>query len=151
MTTLKIRLTRDVFAADRTLSTVDLDLPDDGAGWLPFGFALEDTDRHVEDDPTRKIKGRTAIPTGTYAVRLYDSPKHGADTLELVGVPGYQHVQVHQGNLPEHTEGCLLIGLSRTASEVTRSRLACDWLKATAVPILKAGGSVTVEVRRATA
>jgi hypothetical protein len=148
MTYLKIRLTRDVFAPDRTLSTVDLDLPGDGVDWLPFGFALEDVDRHVEDDPTRKVKGRTAIPTGAYAVRLYNSPKHGPDTLELVGVPGYQHAQLHPGNTPDDTEGCLLIGLSRTDDMVTRSRLACDWLRATAVPILKAGGQVTVEVRR---
>lgn len=151
MTMLKIRVTRDVLLADRTLSVVELDLPDDGAGWLPFGFALEDVDRHVEQDPTRKVKGRTAIPTGTYAVHLYDSPKHGPDTPELLAVPGYQHVQIHSGNTPDHTEGCLLLGLGRTAFEVTRSRPACDWLRAEVAKVIRAGGQVTVEVRRAAA
>lgn len=149
MSALKIRVTRDVLLADRTLSVVELDLPDDGAGWLPFGFAIEDVDRHVEQDPARKVKGRTAIPTGTYAVRLYDSPKHGPDTPELVGVPGFQHVQVHSGNTPDDTEGCLLVGLGRTASEVTRSRLACDWLRAEVIKCIRAAGWVTIEVRRA--
>ncbi len=135
--------------SDRTLSVVELDLPGDGAGFLPFGYALEDVDRHVEADLSRKVKGATAIPTGAYAVRLYDSPKHGPDTPELVGVPGYQHVQIHSGNTPDHTEGCLLIGLGRTDSEVTRSRVACDWLRAEVARCLKGGGRVWVEVRRA--
>lgn len=66
---LRIIVTRDRFLADRTLSRVDLVLPGESEA-RPFGFALEDTDRHVEDDPARKQRGKTAIPTGTYAIRL---------------------------------------------------------------------------------
>ena len=147
--TLRIRLTRDVFLADRTLSTVDLDLPDDGKGYLPFGFALEDTDRHVEDDLDRKVAGETAIPAGTYKVRLYDSPKHGPETPELAGVPGYQHIQIHPGNRPADTLGCLLIGTQRSATEVLHSRIACEWLYPRIRDVIHAGGEVIVEVRRA--
>lgn len=151
MITLGIRVTRDRFLPDRTLSVVELDLPGDDKGWLPFGFALEDVDRHVEEDPARKVKGRTAIPVGTYAVRLYDSPKHGPGTPELVGVPGFHHVQIHPGNTPDDTEGCLLVGLLRTQREVINSVRACDWLRRQIANVIGHGGTVTVEVRRATA
>lgn len=141
---LLIRLTRDRFLPDRTLGVVDLDLPDDSAGWLPFGYSCEDVDRR----DAAKVKGQTAIPVGTYAVHLYDSPKHGKDTPELLNVPGFAHIQIHSGNGPQDTEGCLLLGLGRTDTEVTRSRLACDWLRGEIVKVIRAGGSVTVEVRR---
>lgn len=148
---LRIIVTRDVFSPAWTLGIVELDLPGDGLGFLPFGFSVEDVDRHVEEDPSRKIKGQTAIPTGTYGVRLYDSPRHGPDTPELIGVPGFAHVQVHPGNTADHTEGCLLFGLDRDVvhGSVGRSRSACRWLRAEIIEVIQAGGTVTVEVRRA--
>jgi hypothetical protein len=144
-------VTRDAPCPGSTLGTVELDLPDDAEGFLPFAFSCEDVDRHVEEDFARKQKGATAIPIGTYAVRLYDSPKHGPDTLELVDVPGFQHIQIHSGNDASDTDGCLLFGLGRDlgAGKVTRSRPACAWLRAEAIKVLQAGGTVSVEVRRA--
>lgn len=142
---LRIRVTRDLPRDDRTLGLVELDLPDDAAGWLPFGFSCEDVDR---GDGAAKVKGATAIPPGTYAVRLYNSPKHGPDTPELVGVPGFQHIQIHSGNGPQDTEGCLLFGLGRDQHQVLRSRLACDWIRREIAKVIRAGGEVTVEVRR---
>lgn len=148
---LAIRVTRDVFLPGATLGVVELDLPDDGVGFLPFGFSCEDVDRRVEEDPSRKVKTATAIPIGTYAVRLYDSPKHGPDTPELVAVPGFGHIQIHSGNSAVDTEGCLLFGLARDtkAGTVARSRAACSWLRSEIIEAIRAGGSVTVEVRRA--
>lgn len=147
MTTLRIIVTRDRLLPDRTLSRVDLVLPGEAAP-KPFGFALEDTDRRVEEDPKRKVKGQTAIPTGAYRVHLYDSPKHGPDTPELLAVPGFQHIQIHSGNVPGHTDGCLLMGLGRTADAVTKSRAACAWLRARIIEAIEGGGEVWVDVRR---
>lgn len=149
--TLRIRVTRDAPVPGATLGTVDLDLPDDDAGWLLFAFSCEDVDRRVEEDPTRKQKGATAIPVGTYAVRLYDSPKHGPDTPELIDVPGFRHIQIHSGNTASDSDGCILVGLGRDlgAGKVTRSRPACEWLKSEIVKVIRAGGIVTAEVRRA--
>lgn len=149
MSPFRIRVTRDRLLADRSLGVVELDLPDDTAGFLPFGYCLEDTDRRVEEDLGRKIRGRTAIPIGTYKVHLYDSPKHGAATPELLAVPGFRHVQLHTGNAPEDTEGCLLFGLNRDASRVLRSGVAFDWLLPRIRDHIRAGGEVTVEIRRA--
>ena len=151
MQTLSIIVTRDVFTDAWTLSTVDLDLPEDGLGPLPFGFCVEDVDRRLEADPSRKIRGQTAIPVGTYEVRLYDSPKHGPMTPELMDVPGFQHVQIHSGNSAADTEGCLLFGLARDVEggQVARSRAACSWLRSEIIRCINGGGTVTVEVRRA--
>jgi len=134
MRSLLIRVTRDQPLADRTLGVVELDLPDDTAGLLPFGFSLEDPQEQ--------------IPAGLYPVHLYNSPKHGPDTPELT-VPGRRHIQIHSGNGPEDTLGCLLFGLGRDASRVLRSRVACTWLRALIAEVLHAGGTVTVEVRPA--
>lgn len=148
MADLHIRLTRDLPRADRTLGIVELDLPEDGHGFLAFGFSCEDVDR---GDGAAKVPGETAIPVGTYDVRLYDSPAHGPDTPELVDVRGFAHVQVHSGNGPLDTKGCLLFGLGRDvdAGIVTRSRVACGWLRGEIVKAIRGGGRVTVEVRRA--
>ena len=133
---INIRITRDRPLADRTLSVVELDLPDDGAGWLPFGYCCEDLDR---GDGAEKVPGATAIPVGTYAVRLYDSPKHGPDTPELVNVPGFQHIQIHSGNGPEDTEGCLEFGLARDDQRVLRSRPAIAWMKSLIASTIHSG------------
>lgn len=148
---LHIRVTRDAPCPGSTLGVVELDLPDDGAGWLQFGYSCEDIDRRVEEDLSRKQKGATAIPVGTYAVRLYDSPKHGPDTPELVDVPGFRHVQIHVGNGAGDTEGCILVGLGRDLGKgiVTRSTPAIRWLRDVIIETIRAGGAVTVEVRRA--
>ena len=44
MPTLRIRVTRDVPCPASTLSTVELDFPDDTEGFLQFGFCCEDID-----------------------------------------------------------------------------------------------------------
>lgn len=142
---MRIRITRDRFLADRTLGVVELDLPDDDAGYLPFGYSCEDLDR---GDAAAKVAGQTAIPIGSYRVRLYDSPRHGPETPELVGVPGFQHIQIHSGNGPKDTLGCLLFGLARDYQEVKRSRPACAWLRAEISRVILGGGKVTLEVRR---
>lgn len=150
MKQLSIRVTRDTFLPTVTLGRVDLDLPGDGLGYLPFGYCVEDTDRHVEDDPARKQMGTTAIPVGVHEVELYDSPAHGPDTPQLRGVPGFRYIQIHSGNNASHTEGCLLFGLSRdvTAGTVGRSRVACRWLRQQIIDTIEDGGTVTVEVTR---
>lgn len=147
---MKIRVTRDPPGPTWTLSVVDLDY-EQGHGWQRFAFCCEDVDRRVEEDLSRKVKGATAIPIGTYAIRLYDSPRHGPDTPELVNVPGFQHVQIHSGNGPADTEGCLLFGMHRdeTAGRVLESRTACSWLRERIIECIGRGESVTVEVRRA--
>ncbi len=78
-------------------------------------YGLEDTVRDV------KIKGRTAIPVGTYKLGI--NRKGGMNTaykkrfpdmhegmIEIRAIPNFSLVYIHIGNTHDDTEGCLLVG-----------------------------------------
>jgi hypothetical protein len=51
----------------------------------------------------------SAIPPGNYPGTLrYDHSDQWR--IELTGVPGRNHVEIHTGNTPDDSEGCILIG-----------------------------------------
>lgn len=96
-----------------------------------------------------KVPGQTAIPEGRYRLSRYHSPRLGYEVLLLGGVPGFDGVEVHIGNYPVDTHGCLLPGLSRTTDEVDHSRLAFSALMETVGPALDGSDGVWLTVRRA--
>lgn len=55
-----------------------------------------------------KIKGKTAIPAGTYPIRATWSGKFGRTMPEVCEVPNYSGIRIHSGHDETHTEGCLL-------------------------------------------
>ena len=57
-----------------------------------------------------KVKGATAIPCGTYAVRLTMSPRFDRVMPLVANVPGFTGIRIHAGNDADDTEGCLLVG-----------------------------------------
>jgi hypothetical protein len=72
----------------------------------------------------------SSIPDGSYsAILRYDHP----DTwrIELRGVPGRGNVQIHTGNAPDDSEGCILVGLNLGADlcSVLESKKAYDALR----------------------
>jgi hypothetical protein len=71
-----------------------------------------------------KIDGKTAIPAGRYEIRDTYSLHFKRNTLELIGVPGFQGIRVHSGNTADDTEGCLILGLKATSNGVAESRIA---------------------------
>lgn len=50
------------------------------------------------------------IPPGTYNFTLAWSPKHGRILPLVQNVPGFEGIEIHIGNFPKDTEGCLLVG-----------------------------------------
>jgi hypothetical protein len=51
----------------------------------------------------------SSIPAGTYSAFLrYDHADHWR--IELKDVPGRTNVQIHIGNQPDETKGCILVG-----------------------------------------
>lgn len=50
------------------------------------------------------------IPVGTYPARRYASPHFGYDLYRLYDVPGHDAIELHVGNLPADTHGCILLG-----------------------------------------
>jgi hypothetical protein len=52
----------------------------------------------------------SAIPDGQYGgILRYDHVDQWR--IELTGVPGRTNIQVHTGNTPDDSEGCILVGL----------------------------------------
>lgn len=68
-----------------------------------------------------------AIPAGNYAVSFYDSPKNKRK-VPLILVPGRKFIEIHIGNFPKETEGCLLVGSARSGDAVGHSKDAFEAL-----------------------
>ncbi len=113
---MKLRLKRQDYSDNRTIGRLSIDGED-------FCWTLED---QVRTGP--KVHGQTAIPAGTYAVRLTMSPRFGRILPLLIDVPGFDGVRIHPGNTAADTEGCLLVGTGRTDDTITGSRDAFNAL-----------------------
>jgi hypothetical protein len=66
------------------------------------------------------------IPAGTYPVTLYFSPHFGRLMPLLEGVPGRSYIEIHFGNYPRQSDGCILVGESQNvaAGDVLQSDAA---------------------------
>lgn len=97
---------------------------------------LEDKDRGLTSDMSlaaiklRKIFGKTAIPTGTYRVKLTYSAKfasrpwakkYGGLVPEILDVKGFSGVRIHPGNDQYDTDGCPLVGENKEKGRVINS------------------------------
>jgi hypothetical protein len=72
--------------------------------------------------------GSLAIPVGEYPVGIYDSPHAGHPLPILQNVPGRDFIEIHCGNVPEDSKGCILVGLKRVQDTIEQSRMAFDVL-----------------------
>lgn len=76
------------------------------------------------------------VPVGTYQAEMEFSPRFQTMTPHLKGVPGYDDegphgpIEIHAGNFPANTEGCLLVGTMRSLNFVGNSRTALEMLVA---------------------
>ena len=93
-----------------------------------FCDTLEPTWRDYEHG-AYKVKGRSAIPEGRYAVVISYSPKFQACLPILLGVPKFSGIRIHAGNTPQDTEGCILVGKNRLVGQVLDSRIWLHRLK----------------------
>lgn len=76
-------------------------------------------------------KPGSAIPLGTYSVATYPSPHFGRLMPILQGVPGRSDIEIHWGNYPDNTRGCILLGDERGLNLLSDSRKTFDnfWAK----------------------
>ncbi|MEJ7823497.1 MAG: DUF5675 family protein [Chitinophagaceae bacterium] len=104
-----------------------------GKLFMPTGemfFTCEDTDRGLDKSMPlktiweKKVKGKTAIPTGTYEIIVSYSNKFKKYLPLLLNVPGYQGIRIHPGNTHADTEGCILPGISKLGDSIRQSKTA---------------------------
>lgn len=110
----------------------------------------------LEDPPQdTKIYGETRIDAATYAIEynftgkmneLYRA-KYGSfhkGMLEICDVANFTYIYIHIGNFETDTLGCLLVGMGRTSSMITRSTEAYIALYELVSSMLDKGGVVRI-------
>ena len=110
-----------------------------------FCDTLEPTWRDYKNG-AYKVKGRSAIPEGRYAVVISWSPKFEAWLPILLGVPKFEGIRIHAGNCSEDTEGCILVGKNREVGKVLDSRIWLHRLKQKIVEAKDRGEAVWLTI-----
>ena len=111
-----------------------------------FCDTLEPTWRDYKNGG-HKIKGRSAIPEGRYAVVISWSPKMQQWLPILLGVPMFSGIRIHAGNCSEDTEGCILVGKNKIVGKVVDSRIWLHRLKQKIVEAKARGEAVWITVK----
>lgn len=137
---MKITVTRDIFTDNSTASMVHID---DSF----FCYGLEDVDRRLEEDISRKVYGKTAIPRGKYKVGVTFSNRFQALMPQVMDVPGFEGIRIHPGNTAADTHGCLLVGMHREKDKVALSRAAYQSLFNAITRAIARGNEVWIEYR----
>lgn len=115
-----------------------------------FCDTLEPTWRDYKNG-AYKVKGRSAIPEGRYAVVISYSPKFKQWLPILLGGPEFnrkwQGIRIHAGNTAKDTEGCILVGKNKLVGQVVDSRIWIHRLKQKIVEAKGRGEPVWITIR----
>jgi hypothetical protein len=86
------------------------------------------------------------IPAGLYGIEIYDSPHAGHPVPRLQNVPGRSEIEIHCGNVPEDSKGCILVGLDRIEGTIERSQDAFSILFPLISSAISKGAVVQLEI-----
>lgn len=105
-----LELKRKIFTDDSTIGELSID------GKFVC-YTLEDKVRDV------KIQNVTAIPYGKYEIAITFSNRFKQYMPLLLNVPNFSGVRIHSGNKSTDTEGCILVGSSKSLNFIGNSRV----------------------------
>jgi len=101
---------------------------------------------HVLEDVVRpkgiKVYGETAIPKGTYQVKLTMSNRFKKVLPLLQNVPMFEGIRIHAGNTNKDTHGCLLVGVNDSKGRVSNSAATMAKL----MPILQSAKTIEIMI-----
>jgi hypothetical protein len=100
---MQLKVVRSIFTPTATLGKMFIDD-------TFFAYTLEDTDRDLNGDCTKKVQDQTAIDYGTYQVIVDHSEHFKKDLPRVLNVSCFDGIRIHGGNDEKDTEGCILIG-----------------------------------------
>ena len=130
-----------------------------------FCNTLEDKDRGLSDTMSesairfRKVYSRTAIPTGSYEVRMdtvspsysmkpwYVSNCNGGRMPRLEGVKCFSGILIHPGTTAADSCGCILVGKNTAVGKVTQSKETFLKLYGILHEAHKRGERITIEIQ----
>lgn len=128
-----------------------------------FSDTLEDKDRGLTSSMTleeiskKKIYGQTAIPSGTYEVKMTYSnrfnsrawgKKYGGNVPELLNVKGFGGVRIHPFNRASESLGCIAVGKNSITGAVTNStQYYYKLLDNFIIPAIKNGEKINIIIK----
>ena len=68
----------------------------------------------------------SCIPAGVYPALRFNSPHIGYQLFQLANVPNRVGIDIHIGNYPHDSEGCILVGQSAEDAAIDHSKAAFD-------------------------
>lgn len=110
-----------------------------------FCDTIEDKVRVLitEDD---KVYKQTAIPNGRYKVILTYSPHFHKILPELLNVPFFKNIRIHNGNTEEDSAGCIIVGENKIKDKVINSKPTINKLMQILKPIYNSGEEIYIKI-----
>jgi hypothetical protein len=106
-----------------------------------FAFVLEDTVRKG-----KKVYGQTAIPAGTYRVAATMSNRFKKVMVQILDVPGFEGVRIHQGSSAADSAACPLISKRRGQTPGHLAAMKAGILTDELTRMVKEAGGGSIEV-----
>lgn len=112
---MNLTLTRDDQNDVRTLGVITNDA--DGSVVVPATLELP-----WRNNAHGTWETASCIPAGVYTAFRFNSPHIGYELFQLANVPDRVGIDIHIGNYPKNSEGCILVGEAREENAIDQSR-----------------------------
>jgi len=112
---MELKLIRETFTEKSTIGSLYVN-------GIFFCYTLEDKDRRLESGGVKEY-AKTAIQRGKYKVVLSFSNRFKKYLPELINVPQFAGIRIHAGNTADHSEGCILVGATKTIDFIGQSQV----------------------------